>query len=334
MKDSSRKLMLAGRVALGVVLLYLVARNAGGWKETFRFLAMPILLLPVVAFSPIGAYVEALRLVPLLRSQGVSIPLGGAFRLVTAAFAFNFVIPGGASGDLSKLVYLRSARGDKSWELAAIVFVDRLVGLSSMLLLTVILGAFGWSFVRRSPILVTLLAIAIALLASIAVFTCICLARNPAPRALAHRALRFVPFRRYLSRVADACFAFSAHRGALAQAFLTSLAGNIAGALVFTLLGWALFTQLAFPAPALLSMLGMFANTFTLTPGGLGVGEAAFEGLFGEAGVRGGAALMILWRVGMLPLCILGLVFYLRGLSFSGTRAGAPRIDPTHGPTR
>jgi uncharacterized membrane protein YbhN (UPF0104 family) len=61
-------------------------------------------------------------------------------------------------------------------------------------------------------------------------------------------------------------------------------------------------------------MLGMFANTVTITPGGLGVGEAAFDLLFAQAGLQGGAAIMIIWRVGMLPLCLLGLGFYMAGL--------------------
>jgi len=55
----------------------------------------------------------------------------------------------------------------------------------------------------------------------------------------------------------------------------------------------------------------------------LGVGEAAFDLLFGEAGLQGGAAIMIIWRVGMLPLCLLGIAFYLGGLGIHGRDARA-----------
>jgi uncharacterized membrane protein YbhN (UPF0104 family) len=64
---------------------------------------------------------------------------------------------------------------------------------------------------------------------------------------------------------------------------------------------------------AFLTMLGMVANAIPLTPGGIGVGEAAFEQLFRLMGYNGGAALLLLWRFGMLPLALLGAAIYITG---------------------
>ena len=50
-----------------------------------------------------------------------------------------------------------------------------------------------------------------------------------------------------------------------------------------------------------------------LTPGGLGVGEAVFDHLFALAGLAGGAETMLGWRVLMVGVSLLGLVFYLQG---------------------
>jgi uncharacterized membrane protein YbhN (UPF0104 family) len=63
----------------------------------------------------------------------------------------------------------------------------------------------------------------------------------------------------------------------------------------------------------LLALLGLLANALPITPGGLGVGEAAFEGLFRTVGYGGGARLILAWRVGMLALCCLGCALYIAG---------------------
>ena len=65
---------------------------------------------------------------------------------------------------------------------------------------------------------------------------------------------------------------------------------------------------------ALLSLFGLFANALPLTPGGLGVGEAAFDGLFHLVGIDGGARLLLLWRLGLLPVCLAGGVLYMIGI--------------------
>jgi len=50
-----------------------------------------------------------------------------------------------------------------------------------------------------------------------------------------------------------------------------------------------------------------------VTPGGLGVGEAAFAAAFGLMGFRGGAQLLILMRLGVIPIAVLGALRYMIG---------------------
>jgi uncharacterized membrane protein YbhN (UPF0104 family) len=64
---------------------------------------------------------------------------------------------------------------------------------------------------------------------------------------------------------------------------------------------------------AVLIPLGHLANTVPLTPGGLGVGEAAFNKLFSMAGLTGGAEGLLGWRLLTVMLGLMGLVFYLQG---------------------
>jgi uncharacterized membrane protein YbhN (UPF0104 family) len=69
---------------------------------------------------------------------------------------------------------------------------------------------------------------------------------------------------------------------------------------------------------ALLTPFGLLANALPLTPGGLGVGEAAFETLFLSVGVRGGAEAILSWRLLTTVLDLFGGVFLLMGRTDMG----------------
>jgi uncharacterized membrane protein YbhN (UPF0104 family) len=64
---------------------------------------------------------------------------------------------------------------------------------------------------------------------------------------------------------------------------------------------------------SILIPLGFLANVLPVTPGGLGIGEAAFNKLFEMAGLTGGAEALLGWRMLTILISMIGLVFYLRG---------------------
>jgi uncharacterized membrane protein YbhN (UPF0104 family) len=64
---------------------------------------------------------------------------------------------------------------------------------------------------------------------------------------------------------------------------------------------------------SILIPLGFLANILPVTPGGLGIGEAAFNKLFEMAGLSGGAEALLGWRMLTILISMIGLVFYLRG---------------------
>jgi len=65
---------------------------------------------------------------------------------------------------------------------------------------------------------------------------------------------------------------------------------------------------------ALVVPLGTVANSLPLTPGGLGVGEAAFNKVFALAGLSLGAETLVCSRIWKAIAAIPGLLIYLRGV--------------------
>jgi uncharacterized membrane protein YbhN (UPF0104 family) len=55
------------------------------------------------------------------------------------------------------------------------------------------------------------------------------------------------------------------------------------------------------------------ANNLPLTPGGLGVGESAYNALFHAVGLEGGAEALLSWRIWRAAVGLIGLALYLRG---------------------
>lgn len=309
----NKNLLTVLRVFLGVGLLYYVLSATGGWSAAHRFLSASWLLPGLTILTLLGAAIESQRLRLLLKSQGIGLSFARGYRVVTIGAFFNFCIPGGTGGDVMKLYYLASENRRQVVEVATVLLVDRAVALFSLLLLVVGLAMADMQLVKDHAVIQLLVAISAGGLVGLVLLAALsCSTRFRASRMYLLVVTR-MPLHKYLRRVSDALYAFRDHKAALLGAALLSMSGHVA--LAIMLIGVAsVFIPLAPPLTVcLLSLSGLLANALPITPGGLGVGEAAFEGLFGAVGLSGGATLILAWRLGMLPLCIVGGVLYMAG---------------------
>ena len=321
------KLFLIARAVLGVALLISVLKSGGAWESLKGMLGF-VWLVAILNLVPfIGGSIEAVRLGVLFGAQGLSVPFWTGFRVVAIGTLFNLWIPGGTGGDVMKLYYLSQRNRGRGVEVATILLVDRAVALFAMLVLIL-----GLLIVERSvpgiapaierAMLVVTIGLAVLLAGLLAMWS---------PRLRGSGLHRWIttkaPFGRYLGRAADAVYAFRSKPGALITAGLCSLIGHLLLAGSFALAGTVLVPSVPSVLVATLSLLGLIANALPITPGGVGVGEAAAEALFRAVGVPGGAALVAAWRVGMIGVSIVGAGLYIfgdRGGTVAATR------DPDH----
>ncbi len=115
-------------------------------------------------------------------------------------------------------------------------------------------------------------------------------------------------------RVLDAMAAYGKSPSVLIGALVLSFLANLA-LIGVTALG--LYTV----NPAGLSMklclvvpIGHLVNSLPFTPGGIGVGETAFNALFALTGTRGGADVLLCLRIWSLLVGALGLLNYMFGM--------------------
>jgi uncharacterized protein (TIRG00374 family) len=313
-KRLTKKLLIVLRIAFGVGLLCYVVSKMGGWSTAKQFVAIVWLLPGMAVLTLLGASIESMRLGLLFKPQGIRLSFTEGFRLVSIGAFFNFCIPGGTGGDVMKLYYLASENRKQVVEVATVVLVDRAVALFALLLLVVGLALLDGRLIRNFPPvrwLITASVVGMIGLIGLAVISF-------STRVRASRLYRYVTLNlalhRYLVRAFDVLYAFRCCKTAILAAGGVSLLGHMALASMFLAAGRVFFPDSNGLVISVLALLGMLANVLPITPGGLGVGEVAFDHLFGMIGLVGGASLLLAWRVGTLPICFVGCILYMAGV--------------------
>jgi glycosyltransferase 2 family protein len=300
----------AVRAAVGVVLVVYLVKAGGAWPS---FASRPDALWLIVAvnlISLLGAATEARRMAVLMGAQKVPVSFSRAFRLVCIATLFNLWIPGGTGGDLTKLYYLAGRNRGRGIEVATILVVDRAVALFALLVLILTLLAVGPPMVTAAPIVSGLALASVVAMALLTAGTLAAWSKTIRSSRM-YRALIAQPFfGSYLGRAADAAYAFRDLKSAILAAGVWSLVGHLLLAASFALAASVLLPSVSPVAASTLSLLGLVANVLPVTPGGIGVGEAATEVLFRSIGAPGGAILIVIWRLGTATICAFGAIFF------------------------
>jgi len=301
------------RLAVGAALLVFLARTGrvdwralagllGHWPTLLASLALVIVLFVLVSW----------RVCILLRARSLELSLRDSFELSLVTNLFTLVLPGGG-GDIVRLYYTTRHSSGRRTEIATILLLDRMTGLLALTLFPLLAAPLCLLIIQKSPALQTLLVLAAAVSAAIIGGVAVAMSRRARALPIVQWLLRNLPLRGYLSLMLDTLQTFRLNLRPLVLATGLSLVAHAVGMLVFMLLVGAIRPTDNPSAIPFLAALGMMANNVPLTPGGLGVGEAAFESLFRLAGLQGGAEALLGWRLVLLGLAPIGLWYYLRG---------------------
>lgn len=301
------------RIGLGLGILYYVLVSAGGGRAAGRMISTPWLMPGLAMLTIFGAGIEAKRLGILFRAQGMHLSFRRGYRAVAVGTMFNFCIPGGTGGDVVKLYYLASERRGKVVEVATLLIVDRAVALFSLLLLVSVLALVEWENVLANHLIVGMTAMVLLAMCGLAVGGIVACSTWLRASSWYNFLMTRLPMHEYVRRAADAIFVYREHKLALLQAASLSLVGHVALVIMFIAAGRVFIPGAPGGMISLTALLGMLTNALPITPGGLGVGEAALEGLLRSVGYSGGAQLILAWRAGMLALGCIGFVFYITG---------------------
>jgi uncharacterized protein (TIRG00374 family) len=324
-KNAALKVLLAVlRLGIGIGLLVCLVRSGIIDLRVLPELATawPI-TLAAVALLMFDVFLMSLRLCWLFRPQNLHLSLRMSLQLTLVGFFFATFVPGSAGGDIAKLFYATKENGGRKTEIVTVVMIDRLIGLFSMLLLPLLIAPMFHQIIRNVLVLRYLLGTVALLAACLLAGFLVCLWNQSILNLLGRKAFGLPKWRGLAMRGLETIRTYRRSPEILASALGVSILTNLC------LIGVTALGMLAVnPSGLRLKMclvipMGYVANSLPLTPGGLGVGETAFNALFEITGLHGGAEALICWRIWSAFVGILGLILYLRGLKSSIVKTAA-----------
>jgi uncharacterized membrane protein YbhN (UPF0104 family) len=306
------------RLAIGTgLLVYLAKSGIVDLRALSKLTTAWPITLAAVALLIFDVFLMSLRLSWLFRPHDLRLPLRISLQLTFVGFFFATFVPGAAGGDIARLFYVTRENGGRRTEIITVVIFDRVIGLFSMLLLPLLFAPMFPKLIQSVPVLryllVTVALLALCLLAGYFV----CLWNESILCLLGRKAFGFPKWRSLAIRGLETIRTYRHSPGILVSALGASMLANLA-LMVVTALGMLIVNPSGLEMKMCLVIpMGYIANSLPLTPGGLGVGEAAFNALFELTGLHGGADALLCWRIWSAFVGILGLLFYLRGLRCS-----------------
>ncbi|MCA9236058.1 MAG: flippase-like domain-containing protein [Planctomycetales bacterium] len=271
----------------------------------------------------------ALRWWWLLRIQQIDATPWQAVKLTWSGYLAALILPGAVSGDVAKsYLIVRHCPAHRGRSLST-VLVDRLIGVYSLLLLGALSAAALLATDSVDGQGKTLAWTVVALLAGTTV-AATALVAGPWRRI----AEPFVPSK-WSQAWRDSGRLYWQAKRALAGCLAISLVSSMLTAAAFTVASRVLQEPVAWSSSLSLGPLVVLANCLPITPGGMGVAEAAASELFQQRGSVHGAEMMLLIRVLMATLSLPALLVLLgrRGSSISSTPIDLRPADasPRHG---
>jgi uncharacterized protein (TIRG00374 family) len=289
----------------GIIDLRALSKLFTAWRISFA--AVTLLLIDNVLMS--------VRLSWLFRLRGLNLRFGTSLKLSLVGFFFATFLPGAAGGDLSKLFYTTRGTGGRRVEIMTVVLLDRAIGLFSLLLLPLIfVPMFSQRLGSESGLRSVLLTVGLLALGMTAGFLA-CLFSDRFMVCIPSITRNRLTENRVVRQIRGTITTYRKNFGVLFGALGVSLLANLLLVLVTMLGAVALAPSSWTPRMFLVVPVGHIVNSLPLTPGGLGVGETAFNALFNLTGLRGGADALLCTRIWTAVVGLIGFSFYLRGIS-------------------
>jgi glycosyltransferase 2 family protein len=261
----------------------------------------------------------------LIRSLDLPFSLRNTFRLGMVGVFYNTFLPGSVGGDLLKAYFIAKEHPERKARAIATVIADRALGLFGLILFVAALGSLAWAGGDARIIATPGLQWLIKLMAAIAGGTILgFLALGYLPERRVERfARRLKWFPKVGKSLAEFWYTLVTYRQRMrAVALCVGLSALSHFALVFAFHSASRVFPPANPAVEqatlaehmVVAPIGFIVQALPISPGGVGVGEAAFAGLYklsGRPQSRGVISRLSLrvveWIIGLI-----GYLVYLR----------------------
>ena len=303
------------RLGIGVGILVFLARSGQiNFASLVRLLHAWPITVAATGILLLDILIMSIRASLLFSSARLSLSVGNSIQLNLVGFLFSTFLPGAAGGDIAKLVYATRENRGRRAEVATVLILDRLVGLFSLVLLPLLFAPFFRDLLGSVAVLRRIVVADTVLAGLMLAGAALVLYFAPTRAWVAGLLHRWPGIRRLTLRVFDSLRVQGKARGTLFLSVLLSVLANLALIAVTALGLYAVSPGSVSMRLTLVAPIGHLVNSIPLTPGGIGVGETAFNALFALTGMNGGAEALLCVRLWNVIIGMLGLLVYVGGL--------------------
>lgn len=239
--------------------------------------------------------VSFIRWFVVARAAGIDIHLGEALRVGAIGYALNFVGPGAVGGDFFKALLVARHRQGRRTAVVTTIIVDRALGLVTMLMVAsggvLLMQAAGTPL---SPAIEVTCRMTLAITGGMMLGGLLLLIPGLAGPKLAELVARLPVVGDMLSQVVEAWNEYRGRLGLLGIATAMCFVVDLLLVSSFYCVGQGLpFQTPSFAKHLFLVPLQLTAGAIPITPGGVGVREAAADFFFQEFGIAAGQGTLI-----------------------------------------
>ena len=296
---TKNRLVIAAKALIATALLvWLVASGRLDLSDVFGA-GHPLLQAAGTALLLASMLLQYVRWWLLLRAVRIEMSLRQSMEIsFIGQFAAGF-LPGGAGGELARMYYV--ARDFPLLAGGMTIVVDRALGFWTLLCFS----TFGFAIVGKShgtaPLLEALSAATIVVtVGAFFVFF----------RRTREALVRVVP-KRWRSGLSETVGALVADKAAIVCSVALSFAATLLVIVAFSLCAQAAESGATFLKVSAAAPVSMIVAVLPISPGGIGVAEAAGSVAFSRLGVAKGATMVAIFRLWYLVLSIPGAVLYV-----------------------
>jgi glycosyltransferase 2 family protein len=309
MKRVLSKAGLVLKVLLGAgIFAWMASSGKLNLAQVARSLSQWPLMLAIAALGYAQIAITTWRWKLLLEAQEIRLNFRAAWGLVMIGMLFNVVIPGAVGGDLIKGYYITRATSGKKSHAATSILMDRVVGLIGLLFLGAVMVIVGLKETMRSPATRSLgMLSVVGFVSGMAVLYIALLAGSRLSR------WSFLPM--FARNVFSALHEYRKRTSVIPVALgLSVLNQGVTCAMYYLALRSTGISGIPLAQFFLVVPLGLVTCAIPISPGGVGVGQAAFFALFKIVApiyASAGTDAFTVFQVVYLAVCLSGMYWYI-----------------------
>lgn len=307
------KITLVLKIALAVGLIVFMVRSGHLDLNELWSILTPLNIAFGLFLIGLNLALATWRWVLLLKAKGMYVPLRYGFTLYLIGLFFNHALPGAVGGDLVRGYYLVADYPDRKMDAALSILIDRVLGLYSFFVLSLIAVAFDYDFVMNHESIRWVALMCLMIFLGLTAFFLVVFSKR---LSYVTGLTWLTSHLGFLNRLVFAFQRFGEHRGTIAASVAVSVLSQISTLVFFYQLGVVTGeTAISWNAVLFAVPMGFVVTALPISPAGVGVGQVAFHYLFQiylNKETSFGTTAITAFQLAIASWAVLGAFFYLR----------------------